>query len=148
MSPSWASLGVQMGLKQRRMQQELRAPELHQHRAPRDTLTEPLKERKSLRSTSSEKGGCRATRLMKRFRALRRPSMNSLSAGGEYRVTTDLAEHSLRAGFQAPPQRLRTEGNRAPPPSPQIRMGAGMAQTIHFNGEHWEVGCGGTHSCF
>lgn len=50
-------------------------------------LTGPLKDRNNLRTTSSEKGGCRATRLMKRFRALLRASMNSLSAGERTRVT-------------------------------------------------------------
>lgn len=45
-----------------------------------EVLTGPLKDRNSLSTTSSEKGGCRATRLMKRFRALLRASMNSLSA--------------------------------------------------------------------
>lgn len=45
-------------------------------------LTDPLKERKSFRRTSSENGGCRATRLMNRFNALLRVSMNSRSAAG------------------------------------------------------------------
>lgn len=87
--PSWASLSVQTGLKQRIEYSKSFRP---QNSTQVRTLTEPLKERKILRSTSSEKGGCRATRLMKRFRALRRPSMNSLSAGGEYRVTMESAE--------------------------------------------------------
>lgn len=45
-------------------------------------LTEPLNDRKSFKSTSSEKGGCRATRFIKRFRALLLDSMNSRSATG------------------------------------------------------------------
>lgn len=41
--------------------------------------TEPLKVRKVLSSSSSEKNGCRATRLMNLDRARRLPSMNSRS---------------------------------------------------------------------
>ena len=55
-------------------------------RSPR-VLTGPLKDRNSLRIVSSEKGGCRATKLMKRFSARLRASMNSLSAGGRTLVT-------------------------------------------------------------
>lgn len=68
----------------------------------RGALTGPLKDRNSWRTTSSEKGGCRATRLTKRFSALRRASMNSLSAGDRRR-----GHPRGRAGHAAPP----------PPPS-------------------------------
>lgn len=114
MSPSWAGLSVQTGLKQRKECNKSFGPQdSTQDRTLRNTLTEPLKERKSLRSTSSEKGGCRATRLMKRFKALRRPSMNSLSAGEEYRVTTELVERPLTASFRAPHQRAMEPHLRA-----------------------------------
>lgn len=54
-----------------------------------------------MRVASSENGGCLATRLMKRFRALLRPSMNSLSAEERYGVIiTEPA--ALRASAQAP----------------------------------------------
>lgn len=42
-------------------------------------LTEPLKVRKVLTSSSAEKRGCRATRLMNLLRARLLPSMNSRS---------------------------------------------------------------------
>lgn len=115
MIPSWASLSVQTGLKQRiEYSKSFRPQNSTQDRTLRDTLTEPLKERKILRSTSSEKGGCRATRLMKRFRALRRPSMNSLSAGGEYRVTMESAEPCSESASEAKNRGQQSPTSKAP----------------------------------
>lgn len=70
-------------------------------------LTEPLNDRKSFKSTSSEKGGCRATRFMKRFRALLLDSMNSRSAAGrstkfqltEYKITVAQKEKNKNKTF-------------------------------------------------
>lgn len=67
-------------------------------------LTGPLKERKSLSRTSSQSGGCRATRLRKRFRALLRSSMNSLSAAGRRLATSQRAQAPAAAGTECPSQ--------------------------------------------
>lgn len=77
-------------------------------------LTGPLKDRKSLRTPSSEKGGCRATRLIKRFSARLRASMNSLSAGGRTQVTAGPGT-GPQAGAQGPAPPAQT----APQPQPQ-----------------------------
>jgi hypothetical protein len=108
-------------------------------RTHKDTLTEPLKDRKSLRRTSSEKGGCRATRLMKRFRALLRPSMNSLSAGQDRGVTPGSTPNHLPEG-QSGHQASWGLGNRPhkhragaePPPCPWGQEPPSKTKTCAF----------------
>ena len=106
-----------------------------------EVLTGPLKDRNSLRTTSSEKGGCRATRLMKRFSALLRASMNSLSAedrtrGHRGRWASHPKSQPQEQEHRAP---LHTQSDEpAGPRRPRRTTETGPPWTTHTEVRSWD----------